>query len=77
MYQDAFRPAHDREIMEEKIIHTVVMPGQKPSRAQIREIEKAAGRPVVPDDECPELTGEQYEEMAAIARNRRRGIAES
>ncbi len=63
--------------MEEKIIHTVVMPGQKPGRAQIREIEEAAGRPVVPDDECPGLTEEQYEEMAAIARNRRRGIAES
>ena len=63
--------------MEEKIIHTVVRPGQKPSRAQIREIEEAAGRPVVPDDECSELTGEQYEEMTAIARNRRRGIAES
>ena len=76
MSPDAFRPAEDREIMGEKIIHTVVTPGQKPGRAQIREIGEAAERPVAPDDECPELTGEQYEEMAAIARNRRRGIAE-
>ena len=76
MSPDAFRPAEDREIMGEKIIHTVVTPGQKPGRAQIREIGEAAERPVAPDDECPELTGEQYEEMAAIRRKRRAGNTE-
>ena len=38
---------------------------------QIREIEAAAVRPVVPDEDAPELTLEQYAEMAQIARSRR------
>ena len=55
----------------EKIVRTVIHTGQKPTEAQIREIEAAASRPVVPDEDAPELTLEQYAEMAAIARNRR------
>ena len=55
----------------EKIVRTVIHTGQKPTEAQIREIEAVASRPVVPDEGAPELTLEQYSEMAAIARNRR------
>ena len=55
----------------EKIVRTVIRTGQKPTEAQIREIEAAASRPIVPDEDAPELTLEQYAEMAAIARNRR------
>ena len=55
----------------EKIVRTVIRTGQKPTEAQIREIEAAASRPSVPDEDAPELTLEQYAEMAAIARNRR------
>lgn len=55
----------------EKIIRTVIRVGQKPTEAQIREIEMAASRPIVPDEDAPELTLEQYAEMAEIARNRR------
>ena len=55
----------------EKIVRTVIHTGQKPTEAQIREIEAAASRPVVPDEDAPELMLEQYAEMAAIARNRR------
>ena len=55
----------------EKVVRTVIHTGQKPTEAQIREIEAAASRPVVPDEDAPELTLEQYAEMAAIARNRR------
>ena len=55
----------------ESIVRTVIRTGQQPTEAQIREIEAAATRPVVPDEESPELTLEQYAEMAAIARKRR------
>jgi hypothetical protein len=55
----------------EKIVRTVIHPGQQPTEAQIREIELAASLPVMPDEDAPELTLEQYAEMAAIARNRR------
>ena len=55
----------------ETIVRTVIHSGQQPTEAQIREIESAASRPVVPDEDAPELTLEQYAEMAAIARNRR------
>ena len=55
----------------ETIVRTVIHPGQQPTEAQIREIESAASKPVGPDEDAPELTLEQYAEMAAIARNRR------
>ena len=55
----------------EKIIQTVVHTGQQPTEEQIREIEAAMAMPVVPDEDAPELTLEQYSEMAAMARNRR------
>ena len=66
------RQQKGRSIMEnETIVRTVIHSGQQPTEAQIREIESAASKPVVPDEDAPELTLEQYAEMAAIARNRR------
>ena len=55
----------------EKIVRTVIREGQQPTEAQIREIELAASKPVVPDDDAPELTLEQYAQMAAIAKEKR------
>ena len=55
----------------ENIVRTVIHSGQSPTEAQIREIELAASRPVLPDEDAPELTAEQYAEMAEIARTRR------
>ena len=55
----------------EKIIRTTIHPGQQPTEAQIKEIEMAADMPVVLDEDAPELTLEQYAEMAEIARKRR------
>lgn len=57
-------------IEDESLIRTVVHIGQKPTDAKIREIEKAAAMPVVPDEDTPELTLEQCAEMAEIVRNR-------
>ncbi|MBQ9412567.1 MAG: BrnA antitoxin family protein [Oscillospiraceae bacterium] len=53
------------------IVRTVIHPGQQPTEAQIREIEMAASRPVTPDEDAPELTLEQYAEMAELAKRRR------
>ena len=55
----------------EKMIHTTIKPGQQPTEAQIREIELASLRPIIPDDDAPELTMEQYAEMAALAKARK------
>ena len=44
---------------------------EKLTEEQIREIEAAMAKPVMPDEDAPELTLEQYAEMAAMARNRR------
>ena len=55
----------------EKMVQTVVCPGQQPTDEQIKEIEAALDKPVVPDEDAPELTLEQYAEMAAIDRSRR------
>jgi uncharacterized protein (DUF4415 family) len=56
---------------DEKMVRTVIHVGQQPTEEQIKEIEAAMTLPVTPDEDAPELTLEQYAEMAAIARNRR------
>lgn len=55
----------------EKIIRKTVHAGEQPTEAMIKEIEEAASRPLVPDEDTPELTMEQYAQMAEIARKRR------
>ena len=55
----------------EKIIRKTVHAGEQPTEAMIKEIEETASRPLVPDEDAPELTMEQYAQMAEIARKRR------
>ena len=55
----------------ENIVRTVIRTGQQPTPAQIQEIEAAASRPIIPDEDAPELTLEQYAEMAELAKARR------
>ena len=57
-------------LQTEKIVRTIIHVGQKPTDAQIREIEDASSKPVVTDEDAPELTLEQYKEMADIAKKR-------
>ena len=57
----------------EKIVKKTIIPGQKPTPEQIKEIEEAAKYPVMPDEDAPELESWQYAEMAALARKRRAG----
>ena len=55
----------------EKIVTTVIRSGQKPTPDMIGEIEAAAATHIHYDSDSPELTVEQYAELAEIARNRR------
>lgn len=54
-----------------QIVRTVIRSGQQPTETQIREIERAATLPIVPDEDAPELSLEQYAEMASIAKKQR------
>lgn len=50
-------------------IHRVtITPGQKPTAEQLAEIRALKDKPIVFDDDAPELTPEQYAEFAAIAK---------
>lgn len=52
------------------ITKSTVKSGQKPTKAQLKEIEEAAKREINLDD-IPELTEEQYAKMAEAARKKR------
>ena len=58
-----------------KIKRTVICEGQKPTKEQIKEIELAASREIHPDEDAPEMTLEQYADMAAMARARKNKAA--
>jgi hypothetical protein len=55
----------------ERIKRTTIHSGQQPTKAQIQEIENASAIPIIPDEDTPELTMEQYAEMAAIEEKRK------
>lgn len=60
--------------MENNITRTIIYAGQQPTEEQIHEIELASLNPVVPDEDAPELTMEQYAEMTAIAKKRTKPV---
>lgn len=45
---------------------------QKPTVEQLEEIKAAENNPIVYDEDCPQITEQQYAEMAELARSRRR-----
>lgn len=46
--------------------------GQKPTEEQKKRIREAMKRPIVYDDEAPELTEEQYKAFAIVAEQQRK-----
>ena len=58
--------------MENTKIVRMVIKDQKPTEEQIREIEEASTRPATPDEDAPELSLEQYAEMAELAKQRKK-----
>lgn len=49
-----------------------VTEGQKPTEEQKKRIREAMKRPIVYDDDAPELTDEQYRAFAVVAEKQRR-----
>lgn len=49
-----------------------VKAGQKPTEEQKKRIREAMKRPIVYDDDAPELTEEQYKAFAIVAENQRK-----
>ena len=47
--------------------------GQKPTKEQKQRIREAMKRPIVYDDDAPELTDEQYKAFAIVAEQQRKG----
>ena len=46
--------------------------GQKPTSEQIKEVEEASKRPIVFDEDCPELSPKMMKALECAARNRNR-----
>ncbi len=59
------------------IIRRVIYEGQKPTPEQIAEIRalKAENRPILYDDEFPELTDEELKEFRPVHPRRKRKVA--
>lgn len=49
-----------------------VKENQKPTPEQIQEIEEASKKPVVFDDDCPELSPKMMKALKCAAKNRNR-----
>ena len=48
------------------IIRKELKPGQKPTPEQIARIREAAKRPIVYDEDCPEMTDEQLRQFKRV-----------
>ena len=45
------------------LVQRIIYKGQKPTPEQIEEIKKLKDRPIVFDEDCPELTDEQLKKF--------------
>ena len=50
--------------------HIVMCEGDPLPESVVREVEEAYKRPIVFDEDCPEMTDEQLDKFAAMARER-------
>ena len=48
----------------------ILKSGQAPTAEQIEEVRRAAARPVIPDDDCPEFTDEQLKQFHRVVQER-------
>lgn len=53
------------------MVRKMIFKGQQPTAEQVKEIENAAKRPINFDEDCPELTAEQLQQFALLARKQR------
>ncbi|MBE8951084.1 MAG: hypothetical protein SR3Q1_10915 [Quinella sp. 3Q1] len=59
------------------IIRRVIYEGQKPTPEQVERIRalKAQNRPIVFDEDCPELTDEELKEFRPVNPRRKKKVA--
>ena len=57
------------------IIRRVIYEGQKPTPEQIAEIRALKDRPIVFDEDCPELTDEELKQFRPVNPNRKKKVA--
>ena len=71
-------PKRRGKYIMEKIVRKTIKPTDKPTPAQIKEIEIAAQSPIAFDEDCPELSYEEMLEMIEAtndrANNRRKEV---
>lgn len=48
------------------IVQRVIYPGQKPTPEQIEELRALKNRPIIFDEDCPELTDEELKEFKRV-----------
>jgi len=52
------------------IVRSILWPGARLTRAQLKRIKEASRRPIVYDEDCPELTDEELSEFVSVAQER-------
>lgn len=51
---------------DDNMVYRIIYPGQKPTPEQIEEIRALKNRPIVFDEDCPELTDEELKEFRRV-----------
>ena len=54
------------------IVRRIIYKGQKPTPEQIEEIKKLKDRPIVFDEDCPELTDEELKQFRRVNPRRKK-----
>lgn len=51
---------------DDNMVYRIIYPGQKPTPEQLEEIRALKNRPIVFDEDCPELTDEELKEFRRV-----------
>ena len=51
---------------DDNMVYRIIYPGQKPTPEQLEEIRALKNRPIVFDEDCPELTDEQLKKFRRV-----------
>lgn len=51
---------------DDNMVYRIIYPGQKPTPEQIEEIRALKNRPIVFDEDCPELTDEELKQFKRL-----------
>ena len=51
---------------DDNMVYRIIYPGQKPTPEQLEEIRALKNRPIVFDEDCPELTDEELKQFKRV-----------